>query len=222
MFTKFYIPVLLKILGQNDDFPAPETASDLGLLAIGGDLSPERLVTAYSAGIFPWFDESQPILWWSPDPRMVLFPQNLKISRSMRQILKKGIFEVSYNQAFGEVMRNCALIPRKGQDGTWITPEMESAYLELYRRGIAQSVEVWKEEKLVAGLYGIYLKDQKIFCGESMFTHVSNGSKYGFIKFVERLKRQGVRLIDCQIHTEHLASLGAEEIPREEFLSYLR
>lgn len=211
----------MKFLGPHDEFPPVETANEVGLIAFGGDLSTERLVKAYSSGIFPWYDSSQPILWWSPDPRMVLFPENLKISKSMKQLLKKEIFEVSFNKAFKEVIFNCATVVRKDQDGTWLTSEMQEAYFELHEKGIAQSVEVWKDEKLVAGVYGIFLEDKKIFCGESMFTKVSNASKIGFIKLVQKLQEQGVRLIDCQIYTEHLASLGAEEIPRSEFLKYL-
>lgn len=209
-------------LKKDDDFPAVEEASEIGLLAVGGDLSAERLITAYSRGIFPWFDSSQPILWWSPDPRMVLFPEKLKISKSMKQVLKKDLFSVTYNSAFEEVVENCALAKREGQDGTWITPEMKRAYLQLYRLGLAKSVEVWQDGKLVGGLYGIYLKEKNVFCGESMFTKVSNASKFGFIKFVQKLKAQGVQLIDCQVYTDHLASLGAEEISRKDFLKYLK
>lgn len=209
-------------LKKDDDFPAVEEASEIGLLAVGGDLSAERLITAYSRGIFPWFDSSQPILWWSPDPRMVLFPEKLKISRSMKQVLKKDLFSVTYNSVFEEVVENCALAKREGQDGTWITPEMKGAYLQLYRLGLAKSVEVWQDGKLVGGLYGIYLKEKNVFCGESMFTKVSNASKFGFIKFVQKLKAQGVQLIDCQVYTDHLASLGAEEISRKDFLKYLK
>lgn len=199
-----------------------EEANEIGLLAVGGDLSSERLATAYSRGIFPWYDNSQPILWWSPDPRMVLFPENLKISKSMKQLLKRDIFSVTYNSAFKEVVENCALVERNGQQGTWITSQMQEAYLKLHELGLAKSVEVWQDGELVGGLYGIYLKEKKIFCGESMFTRVSNASKYGFIKWVQKLRTLGVRLIDCQVYTDHLASLGAEEISREEFLKYLR
>ena len=209
-------------LRKNDDFPAVEEASEIGLLAVGGDLSAERLIKAYSHGIFPWFDNSQPILWWSPDPRMVLFPEKLKISKSMKQVLKKDVFSVTYNEAFEEVVESCALAKRDGQDGTWITDEMQEAYLKLHKLGLAKSVEVWQDGKLVGGLYGIYLRNKKIFCGESMFTTVSNASKFGFIKFVQKLREQGVNLIDCQVYTDHLASLGAEEISRQEFLKYLR
>ncbi|WP_029037317.1 leucyl/phenylalanyl-tRNA--protein transferase [Salinimicrobium xinjiangense] len=211
----------MKFLTPKDDFPPVETATEEGLLAYGGDLSPERLLRAYSCGIFPWYDSSQPILWWSPDPRMVLFPENLKISKSMKQLLKRDAFEVTFNEAFEEVMQNCATMKREGQPGTWITSEMKEAYLDLHKIGVARSVEVWQEEVLVGGLYGIYLEEKKIFCGESMFTKVSNASKYGFISLVKKLEKEGVKLIDCQIYTEHLESLGAGEIPRSVFLEYL-
>ena len=214
--------IAVKFLTEKDDFPPVETANAIGLLAFGGDLSPKRLKEAYTHGIFPWYDSSQPILWWSPDPRMVLFPKNLKISKSMKRLLKKDFFEVSFNQNFKEVIANCALMKREGQEGTWITNEMQDAYLKMHELGLAESIEVWQDDRLVGGIYGIYLKEQKVFCGESMFAKVSNASKYGFIKMVENLKKRGVRLIDCQIYTEHLASLGAEEISREAFLKYLK
>ena len=190
-------------------------------MAIGGDLSEELLLEAYHRGIFPWYDSSQPILWWSPHPRMVLFPEKLTVSKSMRQLIRRQTFRVTFNQDFAAVIAACSSVPRKDQDGTWITEEMKKAYIRLHQRGWAHSVEVWQEEQLVGGLYGIYLKDKKIFCGESMFSRVSNASKFGFIKWVEKLKEEGVRLIDCQVHTAHMESLGAEEIPREEFLKYL-
>lgn len=212
----------MKFLTPHDDFPPVDTANAIGLLAFGGDLSPKRLMQAYSRGIFPWYDSSQPVLWWSPDPRMVLFPENLKISKSMKQLLKKGVFEVTFNKNFKEVIANCAAMKREGQAGTWITKEMQEAYLKMHELGWAESIEVWQDEQLVGGIYGIYLREQKVFCGESMFTKVSNASKYGFIKMVEDLIDRGVRLIDCQVYTEHLASLGAEEIPRKRFLEYLQ
>ena len=202
-------------------FPDPSLANAEGLLAVGGDLHAERLILAYQNGIFPWYNPSEPILWWSPDPRMVLFPEKLKVSKSMKKLFKNETFRVTTNQNFEAVIQQCAVIPRAGQDGTWITNEMIDAYLKLHKLGIAQSVEVWQEDKLVGGLYGIYLKEQKVFCGESMFTKVSNASKYGFIWWVKSLQEKGVRLVDCQIYTKHLASLGAEEISREAFLSYL-
>ncbi len=193
-----------------------------GLLAMGGDLSVERLLEAYNHGIFPWYDSSEPILWWSPDPRMVLYPENLKVSKSMKQLLRNETFKVTYNQDFLAVIEHCASKKRKGQNGTWITQEIKDAYLELHHLGIVQSVEVWQNDELVGGLYGIYLKEKKMFCGESMFANVSNASKYGFITYVRKLKAEGVTLIDCQMYTEHLESLGAAEIPRKEFLKHLK
>jgi leucyl/phenylalanyl-tRNA--protein transferase len=203
-------------------FPPVENANPDGLLAIGGDLSVNRLLDAYNHGIFPWYDTSEPILWWSPDPRMVLFPEDLKVSKSMKQMLKKEVFQVTFNQDFAAVIEQCALIKRDGQNGTWITQEIKEAYLKLHHLGVVQSVEVWQNNELVGGLYGIYLKEKKMFCGESMFAKVSNASKYGFITYVRKLKAEGVCLIDCQIFTPHLASLGAGEISRKEFLNYLK
>lgn len=193
-----------------------------GLLAMGGELSVNRLIDAYNRGIFPWYDSSEPILWWSPDPRMVLFPENLKVSKSMEQLFKKDAFKVTYNIAFEKVIEACGTMKRIGQNGTWITTEIKEAYLKLHSLGFVKSVEVWQQGELVGGLYGIYLKEKKIFCGESMFAKVSNASKYGFITYVNKLKNEGVKLIDCQIFTPHLASLGASEIPRKEFLEYLK
>ncbi len=206
---------------QYENFPPVEKANEDGLLAIGGDLSVKRLLDAYNHGIFPWYEASQPVMWWSPDPRMVLFPEKLKISKSMRQMLRQDSFRVTFNQDFEAVINKCAAIKRDGQKGTWITNEMKKAYLELFNLGFVQSVEVWENEALVGGLYGIYLKEKKVFCGESMFAEVSNASKFGFIKWVEHLKKKGVKLIDCQIYTAHLESLGAEEISRNEFLEFL-
>lgn len=201
-------------------FPAPELAEKDGLLAIGGDLSEERLIAAYSMGIFPWFSEGYPILWWSPDPRLVLFPDELKVSRSLRKIIKKGIFNVTMNTAFEEVIRNCSEIDRKGQDRTWITEDMMEAYARLHKSGYAHSVESWHNGKLVGGLYGIVLG--KLFFGESMFSRMSNASKVAFVTLVERLKELDFKLIDCQVTTEHLISLGAREVPRKRFLEMLR
>lgn len=212
----------MQILKPFEPFPDIAYTSEEGLLAVGGSLTQSRLMEAYSKGIFPWYDESQPILWWCPDPRMVLFPQKLKVSKSMKQLLKKEAFKVTYNDAFETVIENCAAIKRKGQLGTWITPEMKQAYTGLHKKGIAQSVEVWQDGKIVGGLYGIYLKNKKVFCGESMFARVSNASKYGFISLVRKLQEKGVELIDCQVHTAHLESLGAEEISRNEFLEFLK
>ena len=190
-----------------------------GLLAMGGDLSPERIWFAYQNGIFPWFNPEDDILWWCPDPRFVLFPEDLKISKSMKKILREGKFTFTENKCFEEVMKNCQAAERKGQDGTWITDEMIKAYSTLHRFGKAKSVEVWENDELVGGLYGVDLGN--IFCGESMFAKVSNASNAGFIYFVEKYKNQH-ELIDCQVHTEHLASLGAKEIPKREFLKILK
>ena len=190
-----------------------------GLLAMGGDLSPERIWFAYQNGIFPWFNPEDDILWWCPDPRFVLFPEDLKISKSMKKILREGKFTFTENKCFEEVMKNCQAAERKGQDGTWITDEMIESYSTLHRFGKAKSVEVWENDELVGGLYGVDLGH--IFCGESMFAKVSNASKAGFIYFVEKYKSQ-YQLIDCQVYTEHLASLGAKEIPKSEFLKILK
>lgn len=212
-------------LGQNhsyENFPPVEMANPDGLLAIGGNLSVKRLLDAYCNGIFPWYEEGQPVLWYSPDPRMVLFPEKLKISKSMEQIIRKKKFRVTFNENFEAVINNCSTVPRDGQSGTWITSDLKEAFLKLNKLSIAQSVEVWQDEVLAGGLYGIYLKEKKVFCGESMFTKVSNASKFGFISLVNKLKLDGLKLIDCQVYTAHLESLGAEEISRSQFLKYLK
>lgn len=215
-------PAWMYFIGPQDSLPPVDFANEDGLLAVGRDLSPGRLKEAYYKGVFPWYNEGQPVLWWSPDPRMVLFPENLKIARSMRPFLNQNRFQVSFNQEFERVMENCENVDRKAQAGTWITPEIKENYMELHKEGIAFSTEVWDKSELVGGLYGIYLRDKKIFCGESMFAKASNASKFGFIKLVQKLKAEGVKLVDCQIYTSHLESLGAEEIPRDEFLKYLK
>jgi leucyl/phenylalanyl-tRNA---protein transferase len=199
--------------------PVYESSSD-GLLAAGGDLSIERLMLAYRKGIFPWFEDGDPILWWSPLKRMVLFPEEFKISHSMRNIINKGVFKVTFNTVFKEVMLHCQSIKREGQYGTWITDEMVKAYCELNELGIAKSVEVWQNNELVGGLYGVDLGH--VFCGESMFSLVSNASKMAFISLVNHLKENDYKLLDCQIYNDHLHSLGCIEIPREEFLNILR
>ena len=199
-------------------FPPVSEAED-GIVAIGGDLSPERLMLAYQSGIFPWYSEGDPIVWWSPDPRCVLLPEKLHISRSMQRVLSKKLFEITFNQDFHGVIENCQRIFRKGQEGTWITEEMKEAYIRLHELGHAHSIEVWKDKELVGGMYGIDLGT--VFCGESMFSKVSNASKAGFSWFVEQYKKRGGLLIDCQVHSNHLESLGAEHIPREAFINML-
>ena len=199
-------------------FPDVSKASSEGLLAYGGDLSVDRLTLAYKLGIFPWYDDDHgPILWWSPDPRFVLFPDHLKISKSMRQVMRNSDFKITVNKDFEGVITNCSNIKRDGQKGTWITKDLKEAYIKLHHLGIAKSVEVWLNEELVGGLYGIDLENG-VFCGESMFSKVSNASKVAFISFIQNTN---YKLIDCQVYTNHLESLGAEEISREEFLKYL-
>ncbi len=200
-------------------FPPVQDACEDGLLAIGGDLRAERLLLAYQKGIFPWYDGDIP-LWWSPDPRFVLFPRNLKVSKSMNVLLAKQPFSFSINKAFSEVVNACKKVTRKEQDGTWISDEMLDAYVMLHKMGYAHSAEVWLGEKLVGGLYGVQIN--QVFCGESMFSLASNASKYAFILFVKHLITNGLRLIDCQVYTSHLESLGAEMISRESFLEYLQ
>ena len=200
-------------------FPPLSAANEQGLLAMGGDLCPERLLLAYRSGIFPWYNAGDPILWWSPDPRCVIYPDTFKPSRSLRKILVRGDYKVTFDRDFGRVIRCCAG-PRRGQPGTWITRDMEKAYIELHRRGIAHSVETWIEGRLVGGLYGLALG--RAFFGESMFSHASNASKVAFSSLMERLGERGFTLVDCQVSSDHLLSLGAEEIPREEFIARLR
>lgn len=197
-------------------FPSVDLADKDGLLAIGGDLSIERLLFAYSKGIFPWFNEDEPILWWSPDPRFVLFPNELKGSKSMQAILHKNNFEFTINKAFSEVISNCRSIPRKGQEGTWIQPSIIKAYTRLYEMGYALSAEAWKDGELAGGLYGILIG--KVFFGESMFTKKDNASKFALYKLIHHLEKKGLALIDCQVYTPHLESLGARMIKRMEFI----
>ncbi len=205
------------LLNEAIIFPEVHLADDDGLLAIGGDLSPERLIVAYKSGIFPWFSAGEPILWWSPNPRFVLFPEKLKVSKSMKQVLRNSDFVVTINQDFKSVITACAKSKREGNNGTWITQSMIDAYIQLHHLGVATSVEVWLNNELVGGLYGIDLGNG-VFCGESMFTKVNNASKVGFITFIQN---RTYKLIDCQVYTEHLESLGAEEMERDEFLNYL-
>jgi leucyl/phenylalanyl-tRNA--protein transferase len=200
-------------------FPSPEFADPDGLLAFGGDLSAERLLLAYRMGIFPWFSQDDPILWWSPDPRFVLFPKELKVAKSMRSYFNQKKFEVTFDQDFEQVIRACQSSTREGQNGTWITPGIIEAYCQLHELGFAHSLEVWQDREIVGGLYGIALG--KCFFGESMFTKVSNASKFGFITLVQKLERLGFWLVDCQQQTGHLQSLGARAIPRQAFLVIL-
>jgi len=208
------------LLSEKIIFPNVETSSQDGIVAIGGDLSSERLILAYKSGIFPWYNEGEPIIWYSPDPRMVLFPKKLRISKSMQQIIRKDIFIVTFNQNFKEVISQCKSKERKGQSGTWITNEMQKAYIKLHELGIAKSVEVWKDKELVGGLYGIDLGN--VFCGESMFSHISNASKVAFIYLTQKLEKENYKIIDCQVYNAHLASLGAEEISRNNFIKFLQ
>ena len=200
-------------------FPPVHLAEPDGLLAIGGDLSTPRLLLAYQNGIFPWY-EGEHILWWCPDPRFVLVPSELKVSKSMQQLLKREAFQFTINKAFSQVISSCKTIPRRGQNGTWITEEIREAYTRLHFEGYAQSAEVWVDDELVGGLYGVRLG--KMFFGESMFARVSNASKYAFISYVQHLMTEGVQLIDCQVYTEHLESLGARMLSRQNFLQLLK
>jgi leucyl/phenylalanyl-tRNA--protein transferase len=205
-------------LNQKIEFPNASEASADGLLAIGGDLSAERLLHAYAKGVFPWFEFDEPILWWSPDPRFVILPNALKVSKSMKQLFKKNAFTVTINTAFKTVIEQCAKAKRRDQNGTWITESMIKAYLKLHQLGYAISVEVWQNDNLVGGLYGIDIGNN-VFCGESMFAKVSNASKYGFIHFIQN---STYTIIDCQLHTNHLESLGGKSISRAAFLKYLQ
>lgn len=204
-------------LNHTIEFPPVSEASQEGVLAIGGDLSVERLLLAYRRGIFPWFEDEEPIIWWSPDPRFVLLPNELKVSKSMRQVLRNKDFKVTINKDFESVISHCANIKRAGQEGTWITKAMKSSYIKLHELGFAKSVEVWLEETLVGGFYGLDLNNG-VFCGESMFSLVSNASKVALITFVQN---SNYKLFDCQVYTNHLESLGAKDISRDVFLTYL-
>ncbi len=201
-------------------FPHPLNTDESGILAVGGDLTPERLINAYRFGIFPWYSEFEPVMWWFPDPRCVLYPADLRVSKSMRSVLRNGGFNVTFNCAFASVIRACASVPRPGQGGTWLTEAMIEAYIELHERGYAHSTEVWKSDKLVGGLYGISLG--KIFFGESMFSNENNASKTGFIHLVRELERREFKMIDCQQDTPHLRTLGATTIPAMDFYEAIR
>ena len=211
------MPVFL--LSKELVFPPPEYAEYDGLLAVGGDLSPERLLLAYRMGIFPWFTEDTEILWWSPDPRLVLYPEELKVSRSLRQFIRKGIYTVTLDSAFEDVITGCARVHIEKDGSTWITDSMIEAYIRLYEMGYAHSVETWYEGTLVGGLYGVSLG--RAFFGESMFTVKNNASKVAFVYLIRQLSKWNFRLVDCQVTTEHMKRFGAKEIPRKEFLELL-
>lgn len=206
-------------LSDRLSFPPPHLAIKEGLLAVGGDLSVDRLLLAYRSGIFPWYSEGEPILWWSPDPRLVLYPDELRISRSLRKVIKRKLFHITFDQDFEAVITGCAEARRSYGEGTWITDEMKSAYIELHRMGYARSAEAWQDGKLVGGLYGVSMG--RAFFGESMFSRVSNASKAAFVTLVETLRNNGFTLIDCQVKTDHLIRFGAREIPRKIFLEQL-
>ena len=209
----------VEISQRNLEFPDLNEADESGLLAMGGDLSIERLKLAYSKGIFPWYEDGMPILWWSPDPRMVLFPDKMIISHSLRQSIKKQQFTVTIDKAFEKVIKNCSKTPRKGEYGTWITGEMKNAYIRLHEAGYAHSAEAWLDGELVGGLYGVAIG--KVFCGESMFHQVTNASKVAFYYLVEKLKKWNFDIIDAQVYTNHLESLGGEMIPRSQYIQIL-
>jgi leucyl/phenylalanyl-tRNA---protein transferase len=200
-------------------FPPVDRADDEGLLAIGGDLSTERLLLAYRSGIFPWYNEDEPICWWSPNPRFVLYPAELKVSNSMKTVLQNGKYRFTTNRAFTQVIQNCKTVSRHGQAGTWISPAMQKAYTTLHELGYAHSAEAWQDGELIGGLYGIRLGN--LFFGESMFSLKPNASKFAFINYVRQLQKENVQLIDCQLHTSHLESLGARMIPRKQFIEML-
>ena len=197
------------------DFPEVNSADENGIVAVGGNLSLGTLINAYSKGIFPWFNEGEIIQWYSPDPRFVLFPEKIKISHSMRNVFNKHSFKFTVDKAFTQVIHNCRISKRTGEPGTWISEDIENAYFELFKKGLAHSAEAWQNNELVGGLYGVLLG--KVFFGESMFANKSNASKFAFINWVNTLKRNRIELIDCQVYTNHLKSLGAEFIPRKEF-----
>jgi len=201
-------------------FPDPSSASDEGILCYGADLNPNRVMSAYTKGIFPWFNEGDPILWWSPDPRFVLEIDDLHISKNLKKTIKKNIFEIKYDTSFVQVMIECANAPRKDQDGTWIIPEMIEAYSELHNMGFAHSFEAWLDGELVGGGYGVVVGD--IFCGESMFSKVSDASKVAFVHLVKRLKENGFSLIDSQIHTPYLESFGSKHITRDMYIKRVK
>ena len=207
------------VLNDKLVFPPVEMATPEGIIAIGGDLGMDRLLLAYRSGIFPWYSEGEPIVWWSPDPRFVLFPDKLRVTKSMQSVLNNGSFRFTINRAFSKVLQHCKTITRQGQEGTWITPAIEQAYTKLHDLGYAHSAEAWMNRELVGGLYGIRLGN--VFFGESMFSKVSNASKFAFINYVRQLQKEKVTLIDCQVYTAHLESLGAKMIERNTFMTLL-
>jgi leucyl/phenylalanyl-tRNA--protein transferase len=211
------VPVFL--LSDTIEFPPPHLASEEGLLAVGGDLTQKRLLLAYRMGIFPWFSNNEPILWWSPDPRLVLYPHEIKTSKTLKKIIKKEVFKVTMDLAFNEVINQCAQVRLKKNQGTWIIEDMIEAYCQLHESGFAHSVEVWRQGELAGGLYGVSLG--KCFFGESMFTRISNASNIALVKLVEYLKELSFNMLDCQVPTEHLTRFGARQIPRIRFLNQL-
>jgi leucyl/phenylalanyl-tRNA--protein transferase len=207
------------LLDSRPVFPPPEHANREGILAVGGDLSVPRLLEAYRRGIFPWYESREPILWWSPDPRLILEPAALHVSRSLRATLRRGTYDIRFDTAFRRVIGACAATPRRGQEGTWISPEIESAYTRLHELGVCHSIEAWSGTELAGGLYGVCLG--RAFFGESMFSRRSDASKVALVALAAYLQRLGVELIDCQVPSPHLLSLGAREVPRAEFLRRL-
>lgn len=219
MLSGIFFLKMVRLDKNEISFPDPELYDGHeGLIAFGGDLSVERIWFAYQLGIFPWYNPGEEILWWSPDPRFVLYPDEIKISKSMRKILNRNVFSFSQNKNFREVIKNCQQSERKGQNGTWLSDELMNSFIQLHEYGLAKSIEVWQDGELVGGFYGLQIGN--LFCGESMFAKVSNASKAGFIHFVESNKNN-LELIDCQSHTDHLESLGARMIPKQEFLKIL-
>jgi len=206
-------------LGNDYKFPSPQSATKEGIVAVGGDLNPLRILEAYKNGIFPWFNDDENLMWWSPDPRMILFPEKIKISKSFKSFLKKKEYRVSFNENFEDVIESCSNIKRVNQKGTWITNGLKQSFIELHLMGYAHSVEVWQNGVIIGGLYGLDLGN--IFCGESMFSIKSNASKVGLYFLCQELKHNNYRFIDCQVPSQHLRSLGAEEISRDNFLKKL-
>ena len=204
-------------LGDDHVFPSPRSANEHGVVAYGGDLNPNRIIQAYKQGIFPWFESDDNLLWWSPNPRMILYPEKIKISKSLKSVIKKNTFKVTFNKDFEEVIESCSNIKRLGQKGTWITKGLKD--LHLHETGLAISVEVWKDSKIVGGLYGLDLGN--VFCGESMFSKSSNASKVALVNLSSELRKNNYKFIDCQIPTEHLKSMGGEEVSRDDFLKLL-